>query len=572
MKAGVNRHCTPRLTLGLLAALCLHGCAQVREKPALGTIQETLDQAMAAPARPAELPPAVAAALQPELALAAPAPVAAPEPRFDLAVNNAPASQVFLGIASGSRYSMLVAPEVAGNITVNLKDITVPEAMAALRELYGYDYLIDGNRIYVHPLTAQTRFYSIPYPTAVREGKSELRVISGSIADKSGTGGSGGSSSGSTTSSGGTSNTAQLDSSRVATTSKTDFWGELKDTVGLLIGCNAGACGADRSVIVSPHTGMLAVRAPAKEQRQVAEYLKSARLFAERQVMIEAKIIEVTLSEGAQSGVNWAGFHKGSNLSKGANADVLTLPKGDAPPTSTVGGLLGSGLPAASGAVSGNASSAGVFGLALQTRNFSALLNFLETQGGVQVLSSPRIAAINNQKAVLKVGVDEFFVTGISSTSTSSSSSTTTTPTVNVQPFFSGIALDVTPQIDDSGHIILHVHPSVSTVTTNNKDIDLGDLGLYRLPLASSAVSETDSIVRLKDGEIAAIGGLMKRSSEDTKSGVPGLSKIPGLGALFRNDSASRLKHELVILLKPTVIESSADWNNSLPELRGRLQ
>jgi MSHA biogenesis protein MshL len=561
--------------LAVAAVSMATGCAplQVKEQPALPAIRAELDQAVAAPkaASPA-LPPAVAAALAPqaEVKLEA-APAQAAEPRFDLAVNNAPAQQVFLGIASGTRYSMLLHPDVAGSITVNLKDVTVPEAMAAIRELYGYDYRIDGNRIFVQPLTAQTRFYSIPYPTAVRQGKSELRVTSGSIADSSNTapGTSG-------------ANAMQLDSSRVETESHTDFWHELKDSVALLIGCSGGTCPADRSVVVSPITGMLAVRALPKEQREVAEYLRSARLSVEREVMIEAKIIEVTLNEGAQSGVNWAYFNQGSSLSKGSSAGSFPVPKGTPfNPSDPSGGtkaslasLLGTGLPASSGATTGNGSNAGLFGLALQTTNFMALIDFLQTQGGVQVLSSPRIAALNNQKAVLKVGTDEFFVTNVSTTTNTGVGSGTTTPNVTLQPFFSGIALDVTPQIDDAGNIILHVHPSVSQVSTVEKNINLGGstLGNLTLPLASSAVSETDSVVRLHDGEIAAIGGLMSRSSQDTKSSVPLLGDIPGLGALFRNDSAARAKHELVILLKPTVIRQASDWVQGVNAARDRLQ
>ncbi|MDP2832666.1 MAG: pilus (MSHA type) biogenesis protein MshL [Pseudomonadota bacterium] len=562
----------------LLLALALSGCAQVRQPATLPAIQDEMRNALAAP-KPAPLPPAVAAALAPESKLELPKVAAQPvEPRFDLAVNNASAQQVFLGIASGTRYSMLLHPEVAGSITVNLKDVSVPEAMSAIRETYGYDYRIDGSRIFVQPLTAQTRFYSINYPSGLRQGKSELRVISGSIADSGGTPSSG--------SSGGA---TQADSSRITTSISTDFWSELQMTVGLLIGCSTSAgtatttgtaiqssattsCPQGRSVVVSPHAGMLAVRALPVEQRQIDEYLKAARISVQRQVMIEAKILEVTLNEGAQSGINWSVFHKGTHSwSKGANTAAFPVP-GAAPTAGTsLGSLLATGLPAISGATT---TSAGVFGLAFQTGSFAALINFLETQGGVQVLSSPRIAAINNQKAILKVGTDEFFVTEITSTpSTSGSSGSTTSTTVTTQPFFSGIALDVTPQIDDADNIILHVHPSVSQVVTDEKTIELGaNQGTYKLPLAKRTVSETDSIVRLKDGEIAAIGGLMKRESRDASSGVPGLGDIPGLGHFFKNSNASRLKQELVILLKPTVIKQQSDWLDTAREAGTRVQ
>lgn len=575
----IQRH-IGETVLGLAIAMALAGCANVKEKPAMPAIQEAMREATDAP-RTAPLPAAVAAALAPSSKLELPrAAAGVVEPRFDLAVNNATAQQVFLGIASGTRYSMLLHPDVAGNITVNLKDVSVPEAMAAIREVYGYDYRIDDTKVYVQPLTAQTRFYSINYPAALRQGKSELRVISGSIAD------SGGSSSSSGTTGSSSSSTQQVDSSRITTSLATDFWSELQMTVGLLIGCTSGtaptaptttgtatpatptiSCPQGRNVVVSPHTGMLAVRALPVEQRQIDEYLKAARISVQRQVMIEAKILEVTLNEGAQSGINWTYFQQGSNRwSKGADTTAFPVP--GAAPTTTLGALLATGLPATSAATT---TSAGVFGLAFQTGSFAALINFLETQGGVQVLSSPRIAALNNQKAVLKVGTDEFFVTEITSSTSTTGSTTTSAPTVTTQPFFSGIALDVTPQIDDADHIILHVHPSVSVVTSNNKDIDLGTLGRYTLPLATSTVSETDSVVRLKDGEIAAIGGLMKRESRDAGSGVPGLGDIPGLGLFFKNSNTTRLKQELVILLKPTLIKQQSDWLDSVRAASERM-
>jgi MSHA biogenesis protein MshL len=212
-----------------------------------------------------------------------------------------------------------------------------------------------------------------------------------------------------------------------------------------------------------------------------------------------------------------------------------------------------------------------LFGLAFQTSNFAALLNFLESQGSVHVLSSPRIATLNNQKAVLKVGVDEFFVTEITGGTQGSTSGLTTVgataPTVKVQPFFSGIALDVTPRIDENNDIILHVHPSVSKVTTLNTTVDLGTtFGIFNLPLASSSVSETDSIVRAHDGQIVAIGGLMRQAATDDRSGLPGLPK-----SIFGQVSQSSEKRELVILLKPTVVDNDKDWSDDIIHSRDRI-
>ena len=236
-------------------------------------------------------------------------------------------------------------------------------------------------------------------------------------------------------------------------------------------------------------------------------------------------------------------------------------------------GVAGSATTSAA-LLSGN-TAAGIFGLAVQVGNFASLMQFLETQGKVQVLSSPRVAAINNQKAVLKVGTDEFFVTNIQSATTVATAVGTTAgtpvPTVTVQPFFSGIVLDVTPKIDENNEIILHIHPSVSQVTTDNKDISLGAAGNLRLPLAKSDVSETDTIVRVLDGNIVALGGLMKLDVRDSRGGLPGAGES-AVGNLFRNANTSLVKKELVILIKPTIIQSDREWEEDITRTRARFE
>ena len=211
------------------------------------------------------------------------------------------------------------------------------------------------------------------------------------------------------------------------------------------------------------------------------------QLIVERQVVLEAKIIEVTLREGFEAGINWAAFRderQHPRRRRGRAARHLHRQHRSAghADRAAAGRLHRSGFqPHRHARRRGVARRRGigapgaVFGLALQTSNFAALLAFLETQGSVNVLSSPRVATINNQKAVLKVGQDDFFVTNVSTTSTTSGTSTTISPTITVQPFFSGIALDVTPQIDENNNIILHIHPQVSRVVEQRKVVDLGD-------------------------------------------------------------------------------------------------
>ena len=558
------------------------GCADLPQRPnvARDTILRELEQA--ASERKPVTPEAVSQALLPPLVLEMPrADVQKPETRFDLSVNNAPAGQVFMAIVSGTRYSMVMHPDVKGDISVHLKDVTVTEALDTLRDLYGFDYSLQGNRILVLPATLQTRIFQVNYLHAQRRGQTQTRVSSGSITDAPSSPGtpSAGSVPVPTTGSTGAGNTRAAESTRVTTTSDSDFWGDMQKSLNAILGGGAG-----RSVVVNAQSGVVVVRAMPTELRGVEQFLKSMQLIVERQVMLEAKIIEVTLRDGAQTGVNWAGFRDGSTrFGAGVITPGTTLQRDGPIGSATARGPDGSLLPnsvfaggsvagIASGLALGAGAAGGLFGLALQTSNFAALITFLETQGGVNVLSSPRVATLNNQKAVLKVGTDDFFVTNISTTSSTSGTNTTVTPTITVAPFFSGIALDVTPQIDNNSSIILHIHPSVSNVIEKNKVIDLGALGVFTLPLASSDVNETDTIVRVQDGNIVAIGGLMRQRSTTDRSQVPGAGDVPGIGALFRQRDTGNVKSELVILLKPTIIHSDRNWQEDLQQTRDRIR
>lgn len=546
-----------RLTMMLAGPLVLMACAGPLTPR---DTQQAIQQVAAQAARPQSTPQPMTeeqalAALMPPLKLELPERTAEPiEPRFDLVVKSAPAQDVFMAIVSGTRYSMLVHPEVAGAISANLKNVTVPEALASIRELYGYDYTIDGRRVVVHPLTAQTRIFKVNYLAGTRSGSSDTRVISGSVSGGgSGSGASGGASGGSSQKS--------LETSKINTSITSDFWGELKTALETIVG-EAG------KVIVSPQSGVVVVKATSRSMRDVEKFLKATALAVERQVMLEAKILEVELNDGFQTGINWSVFNNGQHkFSSGANAGNFDLLTGAVTPvSSTLAGVLGSGLPAVAG------TTGGLLGLAFQTKSFAALINFLETQGSVHVLSSPRIAALNNQKAVIKVGTDDFFVTNVSTTTNTGGSGITSSPSVTLQPFFSGIALDVTPQIDESGRITLHVRPSVSVVTEKMKNIDAGSNNKLTLPLASSAVSETDSVVQVEDGRIVAIGGMMKQSFDGNSNRVPGLGRIPLLGYFFGNTNQASRKSELVILIKPTVINSQEDWQADAESTRARIE
>jgi MSHA biogenesis protein MshL len=559
------------LLLALTAGCAQHGGMQPHYEDATAELNK------AAATRPSvKQADAVSQALLPPLVIEMPrSDGKLGEPRFDLAVNNAPAAEVFVAIASGTHYSVVVNPAITERLSINLKDATVFEALDTIRDMYGYEYKVQGRRIQIQPITLQSRVFVVNYLNNTRKGRSEVRVSSGAISDNTGPGSSG---TPSTTTTPQTSNVQALQSSRIETTSDVNFWGDLGTAVRSIIGTGEG-----RNVVLNPESGIILVRALPKELREVDSFLHTMQGVVARQVLLEAKIIEVQLNDNFSTGINWGAFRTGNNsrIAGGMLQPGTTLsPQGTLNTFTTVGpdgqSLANSDFtsnPATPGFLAtGSAVPGTLFGLAFQTANFAALLNFLQTQGELQVLSSPRIATLNNQKAVLKVGTDEFFVTNVTTNQTTTTGGAVqNSPSITVQPFFSGVALDVTPQIDENNQIILHVHPSVSSVVDKTKDINLGAAGTFKLPLASSTISETDTIVRVGNSNIVAIGGLMRQSDSRTRGQIPGLGDVPFIGHAFKNTTRSGVKSELVILIKPTVIQGDDSWKQDIQDARDRV-
>lgn len=548
------------MALAVLAALALAGCAAspLQQPP---KISAAMTEALAAPAPPSVAPAAPIAA-EPELA-PVPLPSATPdpnEPRISIAMNHVPARQFFMALTAGTSYTMLVHTNVTGNLSAKLQNVTVPDALDAMRELYDFDITLQGRKITVRQPVLETRVFQVNYTTGTRKGSSDTRVAAGSLADAPMTASLPGAPP--------PTNSRSPDSSRVSTSSEVDFWQDLKTSLAAIAGITEGGA---KSIVVSPQSGVVVVRAMPKELRDVAAYLKATQLSVERQVILEAKIIEVQLSDSYQAGVNWSAFRAGGTQATGG-----VIQPGAALNNTPGTPLTNGSLNAVAGSAISTVANAGgtMFGLALQGTSFAALVSFLETQGAVQVLSSPRVSTLNNQQAVLKVGTDEFFVTGISggTTTPSAGGAITTTPNVTLRPFFSGVVLDVLPQIDAAGNVMLHIRPSVSQVTTVNRNINLGVGGQLQLPLASSSASEADSVVRAKNGQVIVIGGLMRESAANDRSQVPGIGNATGIGKLFGSTSRSTQKRELVILLKPTVVTDGSEWSDDLLKAQQRVQ
>ncbi|OEU72268.1 MAG: pilus (MSHA type) biogenesis protein MshL [Desulfuromonadales bacterium C00003107] len=537
----------------LLVLIFLAACAQPpRVTQPLSDFEQHLEQPTVTSVPP-ELPPEVAQALLPKLETeAALVPTVVQEPRFDVAAQKIPAREFFMGLVTGTPYNMVVQPGIEGQISLTLKNVTIPEVMEVLRDVYGYYYRQTSTGFQVMRGELQTQLFHVNYLNLVRKGSSQTRVSSGQVSDYDGD----------DDDNSGSNNRDNRDrsvvsGSQVGTESVNDFWTELATALRTMVGQEEG-----RRVIIQPQASVVVVRALPPELRQVADYLTAIQGNLQRQVTLEAKILEVELSDGFQSGINWALFVGGDVVLSQTGGGTIF---GDAGVSDTAGnsGILSPLNPTKM--VEGSTASAfgGVFSAALSFNNFAAFIELLETQGDVQVLSSPRIATVNNQKAVIKVGSDEFFVTDISST-TVTGTATTTSPDITLTPFFSGIALDVTPQIDAGGRVTLHVHPTISQVTDQQKTITVSGQ-VQTLPLAFSTVRESDSIVSAQSGQVVVIGGLMKNLSTKKSAGIPLLGQLPGVGSLFRHSQVGTRKSELVILLRPMVVDDGT-WETALQE------
>lgn len=560
------------------AAVFLGGCQTAPSHWSSETraaIDADMDKAKSANAK-ASLPSDVRDALLPPIEIALPGGKVAPvDSRFDLSVANASARQVFVGLAEGTPYDIVVHPSVSGNVTLNLKEVTVPEALAALRESYGYEYRRDGNRFFVLGREMQTRLFNVNYLNIVRKGKSDTRVTAAGLQAT-------------TSGAGATSKTATSQSGvQIATESQSDFWKELRDTLAALLGCNpeqkpgqpgaeqgstALGCQGGRNVVVNAQTGIVVIRAMPAELRAAEEYLGATHSTVNRQVVLEAKIIEVELNDRFQTGINWSAVGGNYTASQVGGGSSSLSTSGTTPFSGDDATLLPGAVGTLRSLATQTSGFGGVFTLTAIGSDFTALLELLKAQGDIQVLSSPRISTVNNQKAVIKVGSDAFFVTKQDVTLQDNSSQVT----AELTPFFSGISLDVIPQIDNAGNITLHIHPAVSNVT--EKLIKTGTLNIGGVATANtvstalSAIQESDNVVRARNGQVIVIGGLMKEGSTDEDSSVPLLGDIPIVGYLFKHKKITRIKKELVILLKPTVIQLDQDWNEAVGESQERIK
>lgn len=511
----MKRYTTCSIVIMVIASLVIGSChSPLRDQFSKNqteisqTLQNAIDNNPKTKKKAVELPGTVFSALAPKIELQEKVEAA----RFDIAAQNQDAVQFFTGLAKGAGISMMISPDIDGEVTLDMRNVTLEEILASVRSVYGYEFIKTSYGYDVLPASLETRIFTIDKVNVSRQGSSSLNV------EIEGVGEGGGES-----------------SSELSSSSEDQFWEKLEETINLIIRDTGGT---EAATVVNPDSGLVVVRAYPDALRKVAAYLDATQGITKRQVIIEAKVLEVTLDDKFASGINW---HIDG-------LDVVQTARG--------------ALPAA---MSSSYFADQITGTFTRHNSFEAIISLLASQGRISVISSPRIATLNNQKAVIKVGSDQYYATNLAS-NTTTATATTTSNSVNMEAFFSGVALDVTPQVDAQGSIMLHIHPMISVVEQDEKTFSIPD-GTVSLPMAKSTIRESDSVVTARSGQVVVIGGLMQRSVASSRSHLP----VSEQAAQFTDAAGAKsdllTRSEVVILLRPVLINDAS----SRDELRSTM-
>jgi MSHA biogenesis protein MshL len=463
---------------------------------------------------------------------------------FNVSVHNIEAREFFMGLVMDSNENIVVHPEVSGVLSLELKNVTLADVINVVKKVYGYDCEKTDIGYIIYPATLHTKTFKIDRLDLLREGRSNTNVTSGQNSQQgynnqqgynsqqnyNGQQGNNNQQGNNYSQSNNSSQSYQPSnsSSAIKTTTNTDFWKELDEALHAIIAIDPQA-----SVTINQQSGVVVARAKPMQLHEIEAFLGTTQNQIGRQVILEAKIVEVLLDDSHQDGVNWKIMAQ--------NAALLT----------------GFGTP-----------NPATFTAIFTKGDFAAMVELLATQGKTNVLSSPKISTLNNQNAIIKVGRDEYFVTGVyantaNNVNTLTGTNNTSPPTPIMASFFSGIALNVTPQIDDNDNVTLYIHPSITRVENLDKTFTIYGQD-YSIPTPLNTVRESDSIVKAQDGQVVVLGGLMQETATENKEGITGLASIPFIGHLFRVDTGKTEKSELIILLKASIINDNSDWQNDL--------
>lgn len=485
---------------GLLAVALIAGCGLI--KPSVVEPPPTPPQVVPRqPAEKVELPGLIVTEIEAQKK---------PEQLFTFSLRDASIRATLMGVAKQTSFNVVVDPDIDGKVTVDLKNVTLTEALDILTDLTGLSYRVKNNIIRVSKPAMESRIFYLQYVHVARTGSASTSAqiqATGGVA----TAAAGGVVSGVSGGGGG---------QTVTTSSNVDIWKQIEDGLPKLLS-------KDAKLVVDRNGGNIFVTDFPKVLDRVAQFLEAVEGSIHRQVLIEAKIVEVTLTEEFKLGLDWGAINKAGILKAQGASPISQLGR-------LSQNIFGQNLNPRPGG----------FQIGVANENFAFLLDAISKQGTIDIISSPKISTLNNQTAIFRVGTDDvFFETRIVAATTTTPETRTVTP----RSITVGVVLGVTPQIAPDGSVVLHIRP---TVTEKRGEVrsSTGDT----FPIVD--VRETDTIVRAREAQVVVIAGLMQEKKTRNEDKVPLLGDIPGIGLLFRGTSQEKRKTELVILLSPTVL------------------
>ena len=473
-----------------------------------------------------------------------PAPKPAPKQEtYTVVVNDVPVKDLLFALARDAKLNVDIHPEIKGKVTLNALNQTLPQILNRLAAQVDLRFRIDGPNLVISPDTPYVRTYEVDYVNLVRSSRSEVSVA----AEISTTGGSI-----ENGRSGGGNQAGNNSKTTLVNESENNFWKTISENIQLLLKEAKQNKENDNRVVVNPMGGIVSVLATENEHARIQTFLDKVLANVHRQVLIEVTIVEVRLNDHYQAGVDWQRLS--DNDGNGGNGpsfrSLMTDGNFDLSPILSV--------------TYNNAD-----------RNIFAAVKLLETFGDVKVLSSPKIMAINNQPALLKVVDETVYFTiqrefvDATATSPSRESFTSEIHTVPV-----GLVMNVIPQITGNDVVTMNIRPTISRITGFKVDpaprlagADFDNL------IPEIQVREMESLLQVNSGQTVVLGGLMQNFKKEGKQGVPFFSDLPVVGNLFNSRDEEYIKTELVIFLRPSVIHNGSlegdfrRFRQYLPEL-----
>ncbi len=496
------------LISSLAQILFLTACSEIEPKPFVpspGHISEETQAAGDIPELVTQVP-----------VLLAPAPAVELE-KYTVVVNEVPVKELLFALARDAQVNVDIDPTIEGVVTINAIDQTFPQILDRIARQVNLRYEFNGENLFIQPDVPYLRTYTIDYVNMSRDTVS-TNTVATQISSTSGGG----------EDSGGGGNNSTTD---VTSISNHHFWETLMLNISAILGEEAGG---EYTVIPNPEAGIVTVRATAAQHQQIQEFIDQTQKSVLRQALIRVTIAEVQLSDKYQAGIDWSILQ--SVTKAGINIISTTL----------------TGVPV--GTLSD-------FIIEYQDPNtnrdnkFEATVSLLDEFGNVRIMSSPQIMVLNNQTATLKVveNIVYFEIEADTTIGALGGSVTTVDTTAATVPV--GIVMSVTPQISANGTISLNVRPTISRVTEFVNDPNPSIPAGQTNPVPQIEVREIESMLRLSDGQIGVLGGLMQDVSADSVDGLPGVSAVPGAGAAFKTTTKDYEKTELVIFIQPTIIQ-----------------